>query len=353
MTRPNVAASVNEFFPAEQDFPRNQWYVAAFSDEVEQGKLFRRILLDAPVLLYRTEAGVPVALYDRCPHRGLPLSMGKQVGDAVQCGYHGIKFGPDGKCQHVPSQPGTPAALCVGSFPVIEKWKWIWIWMGDPALADEALLPDHEWLGLDGKFTANSFGVTEIGCNYQFFNDNLLDATHLSYIHLGTLDTGGIAGADFWIEEKDDYIMIGRTEPEVSYDGELARYFRTEPGRKYHRTHYTELRLPTTNLARQWLRPLDGEEGGELMLYAINALTPRDRKSVYTFHVQVSSYPDNCTEYDRAGVAYILGEDVVALEALQNEYEERGDTREVSVAADNAAVRARRLLKAMIDRERA
>jgi Phenylpropionate dioxygenase and related ring-hydroxylating dioxygenases, large terminal subunit len=344
----------NDIYPAQQDYPRNQWYVAAFSPEVDEGKLLRRVILGVPVLLYRTESGQAAALYDRCPHRGLRLSMGKRVGDNVQCGYHGIQFGPDGRCKLVPSQSGTPAALSVERYPVVERWKWIWIWMGDPEKADESLLPDHEWMGLDVEgYTANIFTVVEVGCNYSFFNDNLLDASHLSYIHFGTLDTGGIAGAKFWIEEKDRYLMIGRTEPEVRYEGQIARYFRAEEGKAYHRTHHTELLLPTTHVAKQWLRDVEDPAAPPIVLYAINALTPRDMRSTYTFHVQVSSYPDNCTEADLAGVNYILGEDIVALEALQRDYEETGDTREVSVAADNAGVRARRLLKRMVEEERA
>src|SRR3546814_4765207 len=61
-------------------YPRSQWYVSACSREVQSGSPLRRVLLDTPVLLYRTEAGQPVALYDRCPHRGAPLSNGKQIG---------------------------------------------------------------------------------------------------------------------------------------------------------------------------------------------------------------------------------------------------------------------------------
>jgi phenylpropionate dioxygenase-like ring-hydroxylating dioxygenase large terminal subunit len=341
-------------YPAEQEYPRNQWYVAAFSSEIAEGKLLRRILLGTPVLLYRAESGEPVALYDRCPHRGLPLSLGKRVGDRVQCGYHGIEFGPDGRCMHIPSQAGTPSSMAVPSYPVIEKWQWLWIWMGDPDKADESLLPDHHWLGLtDPALHANEFLVTQINCNFQFFNDNLIDATHLSYIHLGTLDNGGIAGAKSWIEEKDRYIMMGRTEPEVRYAGEIARYFRAEENKAYHRTHYTEMLLPSTNIAKQWLRDIENPDAPAIILYAINALTPRDHRSTHVFHVQVSSYPENCTPADLAGVNYILGEDIVALEALQRDFEEIGDTREISVAADNAGVRARRLLKHMVEAERA
>ena len=80
-----------QVFPAEQEYPRNQWYVAAFREELGRQPL-ARVLLDTPVVLYRLEDGSPVALYDRCPHRGLPLSMGRLQGDRLQCNYHGIEF---------------------------------------------------------------------------------------------------------------------------------------------------------------------------------------------------------------------------------------------------------------------
>lgn len=135
-------------YPGRQGYPRNQWYVAAFSSEVGNGSLLHRLLLDVPVVLYRAPAGAAVALYDRCPHRGLPLSMGKQVEDRILCGYHGMEFGPDGRCTHIPSQPSARVTMSVVRFRLVEKWQWLWIWMGDQSLADEALIPDHDWLAL-------------------------------------------------------------------------------------------------------------------------------------------------------------------------------------------------------------
>jgi phenylpropionate dioxygenase-like ring-hydroxylating dioxygenase large terminal subunit len=67
-------------------FLRNHWYVAASASEIGR-KLFRRVLLGEPVMLFRREGGQPVAFEDRCPHRHLPLSMGKLDGDTLQCHY--------------------------------------------------------------------------------------------------------------------------------------------------------------------------------------------------------------------------------------------------------------------------
>jgi len=63
--------------------PRNCWYVAAWSGDVGQG-LLARTVLGTPMVLYRTEAGAPVALADRCPHRFAPLSMGRREGDSLR-----------------------------------------------------------------------------------------------------------------------------------------------------------------------------------------------------------------------------------------------------------------------------
>ena len=72
-------------------FLRNHWYVAAADHEIGQRPL-GRMILGEPIVFYRAEDGTPVALEDRCPHRRLPLSMGKLVDGVLQCHYHGLRF---------------------------------------------------------------------------------------------------------------------------------------------------------------------------------------------------------------------------------------------------------------------
>lgn len=109
---------------------RNAWYVAAWSREIDD-KLRRFEILGEPVLLYRRTNGTVAALLDRCPHRLLPLSKGKRIGDEVQCGYHGLTFGPDGKCTRVPGQDKIPPSAFVDAYPVEERNNIIWIWIRD------------------------------------------------------------------------------------------------------------------------------------------------------------------------------------------------------------------------------
>ncbi len=125
-------------------FLRNAWYVVAWDHEVRR-ELLARTVLNENLILFRTEDGGVAALEDRCCHRQAPLSAGKLVGSNVQCGYHGFTYDRTGACVLVPSQALVPPGARVRSYPVIERHGWIWLWLGDPALADAALVPDLYW----------------------------------------------------------------------------------------------------------------------------------------------------------------------------------------------------------------
>ena len=158
--------------------PRNGWYVAAFCEDIGQD-LLSRWIVGEPVVLYRKEDGTAVAVGGRCPHRYYPLGESPRVGDSIQCGYHGITFGPDGKCTRVPSQDTVPGVYTIPSYPLVERGLWAFIWMGDPDQADESLIPGGEDIGfgLDGYFYA-PVRTMHVKGRYQLLNDNLLDLTH-------------------------------------------------------------------------------------------------------------------------------------------------------------------------------
>ena len=165
-------------------FVRQAWYVAAWAGDLDHDPL-SRTLLNEPIVLYRRADGTPVALEDRCCHRSLPLSMGAIIGDNIRCGYHGLMFDPAGSCIAVPGQSKIPPGAALRSYSVVEKWRAIWIWMGDPALADTAAIPDVFWLDDPGWTPAP--GYLHVEAAYQLLIDNLLDLTHVSYLHKSTL----------------------------------------------------------------------------------------------------------------------------------------------------------------------
>jgi phenylpropionate dioxygenase-like ring-hydroxylating dioxygenase large terminal subunit len=170
-------------------FLKNTWYVAAWSHEISAEALLARTITRVPVLLWRDRAGRVVALEDRCCHRAAPLSKGRREGDRIRCMYHGLLFDTDGRCVEIPSQDFIPPAARVRALPVVERFKWIWVWMGDPARADESLIPDTHYL--DDPGWRGIPGYLHYDANYLLITDNLLDFSHLSYVHETTL--GGSA----------------------------------------------------------------------------------------------------------------------------------------------------------------
>ena len=154
-------------------FVRNAWYVAAWETEIGNAPLARTIL-NEPVVMFRTPDGI-AALEDRCCHRALPLSMGKVVGDKIQCGYHGLEFDGSGACVRVPGQSKVPPGAEVRAYPVLQKYGWVWIWTGDPAKADPNHIPDWWWLeSPEWKTIPGRDGTPmHLEANYLLVSDNL------------------------------------------------------------------------------------------------------------------------------------------------------------------------------------
>jgi phenylpropionate dioxygenase-like ring-hydroxylating dioxygenase large terminal subunit len=167
---------------------KNCWYVIAWDHEIpaaDSPKLFTRTLLNEPIVVYRTSLGEIVALEDRCPHRHAPLSLGRREGDALRCGYHGLKFNALGQCIEIPGMEQVPSKICARRYPVASKNNWIFVWMGDPAKADTAHLPDN--FSCASPLWKNIPGYLHYDTPYLLICDNLLDFSHLSYVHEKTL----------------------------------------------------------------------------------------------------------------------------------------------------------------------
>ncbi len=160
-------------------FPKNTWYVAATSNEIDEKPLGRTVCNER-IVFYRGLENKVAAVQDFCPHRGAPLSLGYVCEGKLVCGYHGLEMGCDGKVVHMPGQRvrGFPA---IQAYPVVERYGFIWVWPGDAAQADEKLIPVLEWY--DHPDWAYGGGLYHIACDYRLMIDNLMDLTHETYVH--------------------------------------------------------------------------------------------------------------------------------------------------------------------------
>lgn len=173
-------------------FLRNAWYAAGFSDEFGR-QLIARTYLSEAVVIYRALDGRPVAFEDRCAHRRLPLSMGRLIDDTVECGYHGLVYDCSGACVKIPGQSreSIPSGARVRAYPVVDRHFYLWIWMGDPARADPAQIPDFS--GISAPDAARHRIKLHLDCNFQLVVDNLLDLSHLAYVHSTTTGNAALA----------------------------------------------------------------------------------------------------------------------------------------------------------------
>lgn len=190
---------------ARAPFLKNVWYVAGWSSELPNGARLGRTFLDQPVVLWRGESGIAYAMEDRCIHRAMPLSSGPVIGDTIRCPYHGLEYAGNGRCTRIPAQDKIPDTARVRSYPLVERQGLLWIWMGTPDKAEEVPVPDHA-IHDDAAYAWRSASYLVKG-NWQLLVDNLMDLSHLPYIHAHTI--GGNPELHFKTRTKSEKLPNG------------------------------------------------------------------------------------------------------------------------------------------------
>jgi len=163
---------------------RRFWYPTLALSALAQGPQ-PFTLLGQKLVLWLDAQAQPVAFHDKCPHRGVALSMDSKIVDgALRCGYHGWRFGPTGQVVEIPQQPGQSTAghrRCATSARVQARYGYAWVCLDEP-LADIPVLPHtadpafRQVFEIDEPWNVNMFRIVE----------NALDIAHVSYVHTGT-----------------------------------------------------------------------------------------------------------------------------------------------------------------------
>lgn len=339
-------------------FIADAWYMAAWADEVAEKPLSRRIC-GQPVVVFRNAGGEPAVLFDSCCHRGAPLSVGTVVTEGLQCGYHGLIFDNDGICVHVPGQEQIPRNARVRSYPAVEKDQMIWVWMGDPERADPESIIDYPFHD-DTANWPHCHGVYEVACSYLMMMDNLMDLTHLGYVHANNV--GGKASTH--VEAEMD---VTPTETGV----EIKRWMpNCEPPPTYLKCvhlpkridRWQELEFVAPAAVLQWTGGVAAGQGarqdrskrvGGFSMRLYHFATPVTETSCYYFwsaaHNHGLENPQS-TEDLRKEVVIALEEDKWIVQAQQERVNETGDDWLVDVRSDKARVRMRHTIKEMSEK---
>lgn len=338
-------------------FVRNAWYVAAFAHECTDRPL-ARTLLGEPVVLFRTPAGECVALQDRCCHRFAPLSLGDVEADGIRCRYHGMKFSPQGACIEIPGQDKIPPKMCVRSFPLMERHGLLWIWPGDPQLADPQHIVDVHWN--DDPAWPTARGYIHYQANYQLIADNLLDFSHLTYVHRSTLANAAFPNAHPTITPFEHGIRLSRDIPDCDPSPLHAMAGRFEGKVNFWNRQVWWLPSVFENWAGS--APVGGtgtpqDHPGALHLRHFSLLTPETEKTTHYFWIQPCQFPHGDTsviEQVGQGIAKAFAEDNWIIEAQQKAWDACPPGTQPMPARNDAALgRIRFMIDEMRQREQA
>ncbi len=349
--------------PSGAKFIRNSWYVAMWAQDLTPGQLVPRTILNEPIVFFRKENGSVVAMIDRCSHRFTPLSMGKLLpGDRVQCGYHGLEFGANGKCVMNPHGNGSiPDAAHVRSFPVVEKHSLIWIWMGTMA-ADPATISDYSCLDDRPALHITKPGYLKVQAKYELVVDNLLDLSHTTYVHAGILGNADTVIADISVNKVGDTISVSRPSKDATTPGILQML----SPKGFERGDQIQIIswYPPSNLLLEFgVVPTGQPKEAGTGYWAIHLLTPEtDRSTHYHYSAarwQVKTEGDELNAsirdkiYEMRTFAFVV-QDAPIIEAQQRRMDEAsGPLRPTLLAIDAALVQYNRVLDRLLREDQA
>jgi vanillate O-demethylase monooxygenase subunit len=338
-------------------FIRNAWYVAAWADEIADRPLARRIL-NEPVVLFRDTNGQAAALLDMCCHRGAPLHLGRVTEQGLECGYHGLTFDHAGRCVRIPGQDRIPDRACVRAFPVVEQDAFLWIWMGDPAKADPASIVRYPWHN-DTVRWPHKHTMYPIAGAAMLMVDNLMDLTHLGYVHGSTIGGNPMTH----VEAKMDVVrtplglkftrwMLNSLPPPtytraVGFQGRIDRVQIFEfiaPG--------AIIQFSGADEAGAYANGLT--ETSKLQFRLFHGLTPETETTCFYFWSTANGFRPGdpaATEGLFAEIAGAFNEDRTVVEAQQARLTELGEAALVDIATDGARLHMRRTIDRLIAEE--
>lgn len=340
----------------ESLFLKNTWYVAAWSHEITPDNVIARTIINLPLIFWRDQEGKIAAIDDRCCHRAAPLSAGRREGDNIRCMYHGLLFDTSGRCIDIPSQKFIPPAAKVRAYPVVERFKWVWVWMGEADRADASLIPDTHYL--DDPGWRGIPGYLHYDANYLLITDNLLDFSHLSYVHEKTL--GGSAKYAASMPKVTAGPRSVRVERWHLNDepAPFLRELKTWPGR-VDRWNIYDVFLPGVLLMDSGSAPMgtgapEGRRTDAAQFFGCQAVTPETEFTSHYFFQQSHGFfleDRSVTEKLTASVLAGFLEDKEIIVAQQQILKAQPESPMLAMRMDSALFSFRSLLSQAIARE--
>jgi phenylpropionate dioxygenase-like ring-hydroxylating dioxygenase large terminal subunit len=333
----------------------NAWYVAGWDAEVDQTPLARTIC-GVPMMFYRRLDRQVVAMRDACPHRLLPLSLGLREGDSIRCKYHGLKLGPDGVAEEMPTRSDpVNRKVCAETFATHERHRFVWVWIGEKDRADPALIPDL-WPCSRPGWTFDG-GYYAISCDYRLMIDNLMDLTHETYVHAGSIGQPEILEAPIETRVVDGEVFVSRWMPGVDAPPFWRGALKQEG--KVDRWQVCRFLMPAAVMIDVGVAPVGAgatieqhDQGVRGMV--VDFMTPESETSHHYFWGMARNFDLSDTGFTarfKAQQGGVFAEDAEILEAQQRSIEANPDLALTAYRIDEGGVRARQQIARAIARQ--
>ncbi|WP_246167282.1 aromatic ring-hydroxylating dioxygenase subunit alpha [Sphingomonas piscis] len=308
-----------------------------------------RTICNERIVLYRKLDRSVVALRDACPHRLLPLSLGFKEGDSIRCRYHGLLVGPDGAAQEMPiKSERVPKAICTQRYPVVERHRLVWVWIGDPERADESLVPDF-WPCSAPGWTFDG-GYNRIECDYRLVIDNLMDLSHETYVHQGSIGQHEILETPIETRVEEDEVYVSRWMAGIDPPPFWRDALRSSG--PVDRWQICQFVAPSSVLIDVGVAPV--EAGATLEThdhgvrgFVIDAMTPETERTTHYFWGMARNFDiedAGFTARFKAQQGQVFDEDVEVLEAQQKAIDMNPDLRLRGFSIDQGSARARQII---------
>jgi len=314
---------------------KKAWFIVCASGELKRGLLKRR-LWGEDLVVYRDGSGKPHVVVDRCPHRSVPLHLGKVVDGQLQCGYHGWRFGEEGRCVAIPGLVGEPdhPARRATWHATREQQGWVWIW-AEPGVEPEVEPYVFEEADQPGYLTVRK--TLQAKGSLHAVLENALDVPHTAYLHGGLFrNEGGDKTIQCTIRRSSDRVTC-TFEGEERPEGLVARLLSPSGGEIAHTDTFI---LPSISRVEYRL----GDEN-HVVLYGIG--TPEDlHETAYHAVICVKSrLPNWLVQPLVQPIALrIFAQDAVMLEAQTRTLHRTGEVRFASTEIDLLGTHILRLM---------
>jgi len=163
----------------------SMWHPVALQEDLRDTPLAAR-LLGHDLVLWCDDGGRIQAWTDRCPHRGARLSLGRVVGQRLQCPYHGWQFDAQGQCQRVPALPDfrPPSSHCAMTHEACTRYGLIWVRLKTPSVSS---WPPPEFAAEGSGLRLLNCGPYDVATSAPRVVENFLDMAHFGFVHDGWL----------------------------------------------------------------------------------------------------------------------------------------------------------------------